>query len=196
MDGAHCEASVFSIELNWEETRLAIKALVDLVKPSLHHFEGGLALFAAPLQLVLHILGVVHAPRKIVRWRWLVVKLNFEEELCIQVVRLDVDLSSEFYDVSEHNQLLGVPDEKGLRVKRIGFVHDVWLDQSVEGYFVFFFLLLQFRVFALVVVWVGVVHFVPLLVENLDFHEVDALLDQVDVSKVLQVDHEFHDRAK
>ena len=129
-------------------------------------------------------------------WRWLVVKLNFEEELSIQVIRLDVDLSSELDDVPEHNQLLGVPDEKGLCVKGIGFVHDVWLDQSVEGYFVLFFLLLQFRVFALVVVRVGIVHLVPLLVENLDFHEVNALLDQIDVSEVLQVDHEFHYRAK
>ena len=42
-------------------------------------------------------------------------------------------------------------------------------------------------VFRVVVVWIRIKYFVVFLVEYLELHEVQALLDQVHVSKVLQV---------
>lgn len=47
------------------------------------------------------------------------------------------------------------------------------------------YLIDDFRVFRIVMIWISVVDLVVLLVEDLELHEVQALLDQVDVPEVL-----------
>ena len=49
----------------------------------------------------------------------------------------------------------------------------------------------NFGVLRVVVVGIGIEYLVVLLVEYLELHEVEALLDEVDVPKVLQVQHEL-----
>ena len=49
------------------------------------------------------------------------------------------------------------------------------------------------RVLGVVVVWVRVIDLVFSLVENLELHEVEALLDQVHVAEVLEMQYEFCD---
>lgn len=43
------------------------------------------------------------------------------------------------------------------------------------------------RVFCVMVIWISVVNFVVLLIKDLKLHEVQALLDQVHITEVLQV---------
>ena len=44
-------------------------------------------------------------------------------------------------------------------------------------------------------IWAGVVNFIGLLVEDLELEEVQALLDEVYVSEVFQMEYELDDSA-
>lgn len=57
------------------------------------------------------------------------------------------------------------------------------------------YLIDDFRVFRIVMIWISVVDLVVLLVEDLELHEVQALLDQVDVPEVLQMEDKLCDRS-
>jgi hypothetical protein len=67
-----------------------------------------------------------------VSWRCLIIQFHLEEKLSVQIVWLDIDLSPELDNVSEHDKFLGVPDEKCLCVEGVGLLSYVGLDQPVE----------------------------------------------------------------
>ena len=119
------------------------------------------------------------------RWWWLVVKLDLQKELSVEVIRLNINFSPELNDISKHHKLLSVPNKERFGVKRIILINDIWLYEPMKRDFIFLLLLLKLRVFALVMIRVSIVHLVPLLIENLDLHEVHSLLDEIDISEVL-----------
>ena len=63
---------------------------------------------------------------------WLIIQLGLQKELGVEIVWLHINLSAELDDVSKNYKLLGIPDEKSFCVKGIGFLLDVWLNESVE----------------------------------------------------------------
>lgn len=187
---AHRETSVLPVKEDRQEGAHAGQTLVDLVEAGLDHFE----LLATALQLGLHVFGGVHASGEIVGGRWLVEKLSLKEEFSFQIAWRDIDLRPEFDDVPEHDELLSVPNEECLRVKTICLLHNVGLDQAVIRNFACTFigtmacrLVNHLRVLGVVVVRIGIIDLVLSLIKDLELHEVETLLNEVDISEVLQM---------
>ena len=94
-------------------------------------------------------------------------KFYLYEELSVHVARLDVYLSSEFYNISENYKFFGISDEKGLGIKTIIFVSDVRLNESVESNFILF-LQGEVCIFAFVMVGICVVYSLLIFIEYLE----------------------------
>lgn len=188
MDGAHRQARVLPVEVDWQEALLAKQTFVYLVQPGLNHFE----LLSVGLKGVLHFHRGVHAPREVDHWWGLVEELHLEEEFSFEVAWLNLHLCSELNDVSEHDQLLRVPDEEDFGEKAVSLVVNVGLDEPMEAGLLLFLLdVEQVGILAFMVVWIGVVNPVLVLVEQLKLNEIDSLLNQVHVSEVFKVKNNF-----
>jgi len=117
----------------------------------------------------------------------LIVELHLQEKLSVEIVWLDINLSSELDNVSQDHQLLSIPNEEGFSVERVGLLCNIWLYQPVERNFLGtrIFVLRKLRVFTLVVVRIRIVHFLLVFVEDLVLYEVNTLLDEVHISEML-----------
>ena len=192
----HQQAGVLSVEVDRQEALLPLEALVDLKEPSLYHFE---CLFAI-LYFVLHRLSISHATRKVLRgrcWRRLIVQLHLEEELHIQIPRLHLNFSPEFHNITQHDYLISIPHEKGLAHEAVGLILNIWLHQPMKRHLRCLQIAQDdFGISAFVEVRICKVLLVLHLMEDLKLHEVNSLLDQVDVSELLQVKNELGDSTK
>lgn len=181
----HQQAGVLPVEVDRQEALLTLEALVNLKEPSLYHFE---CLFAI-LYFVLHRLSVSHTTRKVLRgrcWRRLIVQLYLEKELHIQIPRLHLDFSPEFHNITQHDYLISIPHEKGLADEAICLILDIWLHQPMKRHLRCLQIAQNyFSISTFVKVWICKVLLVLLLVEDLKLHEVNSLLDQVNVSELL-----------
>ena len=99
----------------------------------------------------------------------------------VLVELVDIDLSPELDHMSEADIFLCVPDEESLRHERCVLIENLRLQQAVEIGFV---VVSAFVVAGFEVVRVGVVDVLSILVEDLEFQEVDALLEEIYVSEV------------
>lgn len=128
------------------------------------------------------------------RWR-LVEKLSLQEKLGIEITWLDVNFSSEFDYVSENDKLLGILDIECLSIETIGLLNDVRLNQAMERDFgitrAVLLLINYVRVFGVVVVGIRVKYLIILLIEYLELHEIETLLDEINISEMLQMQNEL-----
>ena len=105
---------------------------------------------------------------------------------------VDIDLCAELDYVSKGYRLFSVSDEECLGYKRCILVENLWLQQPVE---VCIFIL-SFRVTStLKVVRISIVDLLFVLIKDLKFHEVDSLLEQVDVPELLDMQNKFSARS-
>jgi len=158
-----------------------------LIEARLNHLE----LLTRLLEFLLHFFSIIDASREIIARRWRIIELSFKEELRLQVAWLDFNLGPELDDVPENNQLLRISNEEHLGIKRISLIVNIWFNKSVETRFFTFLDLL--RISRIMMVRIGIVNSFLVLVENLELQEVDALLDKVYVSEVLQMENKFSD---
>lgn len=100
---------------------------------------------------------------------------------------LAVNFGSKLDDISEVHGFFGVPDKKGLGHKGRRVVINLGFDESVEGSFACIFGLPS----CLVMVRVGVVDLISVFIIDLKLNEIDALLEQVDVSEVFEVENKL-----
>ena len=96
MESSHHQAGVLPVKVDWKKALLALEAKVDLKQSGLDHLK----LLTAILDLFLHILGLLVIKPMVIRRRWQVVQFDLQEELGLEVARLDVDLGSEADDVA------------------------------------------------------------------------------------------------
>ena len=99
-----------------------------------------------------------------------------------------VDLSPELDHVSETDILLCVADEESLRHERCVLIENLRLQQAVEICFV---VVSAFVVAGFEVVRIGVVDVLSILIEDLELQEVDALLEEIDVAEMFEMENEF-----
>ena len=166
MKGRHREAGVLSIEIDGKKALLAQQSFVDLEEPRLDHLER----FILVLNGCLHVHGWIYALRKVNGRRRLVEQLNFQEKFCVQVARLHFNFSSKLYDISEDHKLLCIPDEEDLWKKAVGLIVDIGFDEAVEADLLLALVLVrEVCIFALVVVWIRIVYFLWIFIENLEF---------------------------
>ena len=187
MDCGHCQACVLPIEVDRQKALLTKQTLIDLIEARLNHLE----LLTRLLEFLLHFFSIIDASREIIARRWCIIELSFKEELRLQVAWLDFNLGPELDDVPENNQLLRISNEEHLGIKRISLIVNIWFNKSVETRFFTFLDLL--RISRVMMVRIGIVNSFLVLVENLELQEVDALLDKVYVSEVLQMENKFSD---
>lgn len=125
-------------------------------------------------------------------------ELGLQVKLSVEIVLFDVNFSPELDDISQDNQLLSVPDKECLRIEAVRLVNDIRVDKPMEGDLLGVFVVsralgLSFGrwgnlgISAFMMVWVSIVYFISVFVEDLKLDEVDTLLDEVHVSKVLQM---------
>ena len=101
---------------------------------------------------------------------------------------LDVDLGAELYDVTESHSLFGVAHEESLCDEGGILIEDLRLEQSMKVSTI----ISRFQVAsALKVIWVRIVDFLLVFIEDLKFQEVDTLLEKVNISEVLHMKHKF-----
>ena len=101
---------------------------------------------------------------------------------------LHVHFRAELNHVAECHSLFSVSDEKSFCHKRRILIEDLWLQKTMKvGPLI---ISLQITP-TLEMIRIRVVHLLLVLVEDLEFEEVDALLEKVNVAEVLNVKHKF-----
>ena len=204
VDGQHAHWGVFSIKLHRQESGLPLHALIYLEQTRLHRFKFCRGL----VYLCFHQFGWICEFQKVLLG-WLCVekfylqeKLSFKECIWFFWVRHIIGISffvklfavnfrSEFYYVPQVYGLFGVSDEESLCNEGSIIVEYFWLNKFVERHF-------------LGVIWVGswlmvvrisVVDFVLILIVYLELYKVNSLLEEVNISEVLQMQNELCSRS-
>ena len=86
---------------------------------------------------------------------------------------LNIDLCAELNHMSERHCLFSISDEERFCYERCIFIKYLWLKQSMK----IGSLVVSLKVSStLKMIRIGIVHFLFILIENLEFQEVDSLL--------------------
>ena len=101
---------------------------------------------------------------------------------------MNVNFGAELNNVPKSDGLFSVSDEKGLGYERCILIKNLWLKKTMEvGSLIISFQIAS----ALEMIRVSIVNFLIIFIEDLKLKEVNALLEQINVSEVLYVKHKF-----
>ena len=98
---------------------------------------------------------------------------------------LDVNFCAEFDYMPKCDDFICIPHEESFGYKRSIFIEYLRFEKSVEVSTLLRPVFASITTFK--VIWIGVVYFFFILIEDLKLHEVDALLEKVYVAELLNM---------
>ena len=101
---------------------------------------------------------------------------------------IDVNFRPKFDYVAECDIFLRITHKEGLRDKTCVFIKDLRFEKTMEACMLIVILEVTAR---LEMIRIRIVNFLIILIEDLELEEVDALLEQVNIAEVLNVEYKL-----
>ena len=102
---------------------------------------------------------------------------------------LNVDFCAEFDHMPECDNFICISHEEGLCYKRSIFIKNLRFEKAMEVGALIWPIITSISAFK--VIWISIVYLFVILVEYLKLHEVYALLEEVNVAKLLNMQHKL-----